>query len=467
LYDIAVNDGDSEEVVEEQEETNVEDIQKFMESNEERRGELEIDVRKYLKNPYKFDNKNLISLSRTLRENPEGVIGTLTAYWVKRFTEDIDPETGKENKIKAGFKKAVKKARENFSEVEKVFVEAELPKDFARLPLIESRWGEENHSPAGAVGFWQFMEETGRDYGLKIVREKITDESGKIIEGKIIYEERFNDKLSTIAAASHLKDLFEMTCNKELAMMWYNSGSKVAAKFMEKKCGNVSTLDYLIFKGKRLEEWYTHAPIKNRSTLSGIMRIREIPQTKANMERIMMVNGMTNPHMLRIGETLTIPLEFAEMYKSNPKKTNENLGYLAQALAIKYLEETGAISLYSDEKDSDEKGIYVVSHEPIEHIVGKNDKDMWSISKRYSRQNPREFIPEIRLISGLENNVIHEGQKLLIPQPKNVVRISSYVKNTVTEIMGSNPQVPDPYMDLPNGARIVYFKDSTMEVALR
>jgi hypothetical protein len=48
--------------------------------------------------------------------------------------------------------------------------EAGLPEDMAYLALIESGFSTQAVSRAGAVGPWQFMPYTGREYGLRIDR---------------------------------------------------------------------------------------------------------------------------------------------------------------------------------------------------------------------------------------------------------------------------------------------------------
>lgn len=87
--------------------------------------------------------------------------------------------------------------------------EAGLPEDMAYLALIESGFSTQAVSRAGAVGPWQFMSYTGREYGLRIDRW---------------VDERRDYERSTQAAIAYLSDLHEMFDSWFLAAAGYNGG---------------------------------------------------------------------------------------------------------------------------------------------------------------------------------------------------------------------------------------------------
>jgi len=84
-----------------------------------------------------------------------------------------------------------------------------LPQDLVWLAMIESGFDPGARSPAGAVGMWQFMPETGRIYGLP--QDRWVDE-------------RLEVTASTEAAADFLSDLYRRFASWDLAMASYNMG---------------------------------------------------------------------------------------------------------------------------------------------------------------------------------------------------------------------------------------------------
>ena len=96
-----------------------------------------------------------------------------------------------------------------FAVIEPILGKHGIPGDFKYLPLIESAWQANAVSSAGAVGYWQFMDETAQDMGLSITPGN---------------DERTDLRKSTEAACTYLKFLYRKLGSWTLVAAAYNGG---------------------------------------------------------------------------------------------------------------------------------------------------------------------------------------------------------------------------------------------------
>jgi hypothetical protein len=92
-----------------------------------------------------------------------------------------------------------------------------VPEDFKYLCVAESNL-QNLISPAKAVGFWQFLSETGKSYNLEINDE---------------VDERYSIEKSTIAACGYLKESYRKYKSWTLAAASYNTGQGNIDKIVE------------------------------------------------------------------------------------------------------------------------------------------------------------------------------------------------------------------------------------------
>ena len=100
-------------------------------------------------------------------------------------------------------------------EMQKTLEENGLPSDLVYLSMIESGYSTKSLSNVGAVGLWQFMPGTARQYGLKI---------------NDWLDERRDVEKSTEAASHYLNDLYTQFGSWHLAAAGYNGGAGLVSK---------------------------------------------------------------------------------------------------------------------------------------------------------------------------------------------------------------------------------------------
>ncbi|MFI5149090.1 MAG: transglycosylase SLT domain-containing protein [Bacteroidia bacterium] len=106
-----------------------------------------------------------------------------------------------------------------FPVIEPILKRNGIPDDFKYVAVVES--GLTNVvSPAGATGFWQFVDPTARNYGLEISEE---------------VDERYNVEKSTAAACRFFKEAYERYHNWTLVAASYNLGMGGIDKQLEKQ----------------------------------------------------------------------------------------------------------------------------------------------------------------------------------------------------------------------------------------
>ena len=112
----------------------------------------------------------------------------------------------------------IKRANRYFPIVEPILKEHGIPDDFKYLMAIESNCSPLARSHVGASGLWQFMQTTGREYGLEVNKN---------------IDERYHVEKSTVAACKYIKNAYNKYKDWIAVAAAYNGGQARIAKQME------------------------------------------------------------------------------------------------------------------------------------------------------------------------------------------------------------------------------------------
>ena len=105
----------------------------------------------------------------------------------------------------------IKRANKFFPQVEPILKRMGVPDDLKYLMVIESNLDPQAASSAGAAGLWQFIQSTGRSYGLEVNAN---------------IDERFHTVKATEAACSFLLEAYEKYGNWMTVAASYNGGQQ-------------------------------------------------------------------------------------------------------------------------------------------------------------------------------------------------------------------------------------------------
>ena len=225
----------------------------------------------------------------------------------------------------------IKKANRYFPIVEPILKANGIPDDFKYLMVIESNLNPNARSGAGAAGLWQFMQTTGREYGLEVNKN---------------IDERYHVEKATEAACKYLKDAYDKYQDWIAVAASYNAGqARISSQFEKQQVNDMLDLFlveeiaryvYRIIAAKimfsnpsafgfrlRTKDLYMPIPYKEVTVNTGISNLAEWAKKQGityallkNMNPWLRDNFLQNVSK----RTYTLKIPTAEGMKHDPKK---------------------------------------------------------------------------------------------------------------------------------------------------
>lgn len=153
---------------------------------------------------------NVLSMTASV-EIPEEVTFAGETLKLDRYDlhERFDRELNSFTYLHASTMLLIKRANRIFPIIDPILKENGIPEDFKYLAVIESLLEKRAVSPAKAVGLWQLLAGTARDFGLEVNTE---------------VDERYSIEKSTVAACKYLKSAYNKYGSWANVALSYNGG---------------------------------------------------------------------------------------------------------------------------------------------------------------------------------------------------------------------------------------------------
>ncbi len=305
-----------------------------------------------------------------------------------------------EHSLKNFYKRSLSRGEEILPMIQGLLIEDGVSDLFLYLSMVESGFSTDIVSPKKAVGLWQFMPATARQYNLTVCHT---------------YDERCDATSSTSAAINYLNKLYKQFGKWYLAAMAYNCGEGCVSKALKK----AGTDDLSILTDDDLK----YLPKETRDYIKKILLVAMIGESSliGLEESITSDNGLVQVEVDR-GTSIESIAKLIKMDKKNLLKLNssykngsvpKNQDFYTLTIPI---EKIYAFYLRYEMPIIEEK-------EPKSHMITHRVKmgdTLESIAKLYDGD-----IDEIRVANHLEYPFLELDTLLVIPVSQSVFQLSS------------------------------------------
>ena len=283
----------------------------------------------------------------------------------------------------------------------------QIPLELKYLPIIESALNPTAVSRAGAVGLWQFMITTGKQYGLEVTS---------------LIDERRDPIKASYAAARYLRDLYNILGDWTLAIAGYNCGPNNITKAIKRAGG---AKDYWTI--------YPYLPAETRGYVPAFIAANYImnyycdhnicPVNTTLPQGTDTIQVSKNVRMERIAELCGISQE--ELKMLNPQYRTTLIPGDAHACTLRM--PTSAINAFIEAGDS----IYVPPTEVVAQIdvpvveQPRAKKGKSSGKAKYATVRNGDTLGKIaarngtsvanlRRLNGIKGNTVYAGRKIRV-----------------------------------------------------
>lgn len=382
-------------------------------------------------------NNNRVTLDAATKKN-------IFDYWHKSYSPG--------GKNFSGLLMALERMQPWVRQIKEIFRQNEVPEKYVYISIVESHFSFETFSRKLAKGPFQFMEETGKNYSLKI---------------NATIDERCDPLKSAQACARHLRDSYERLNNDwSLALADYNGSysNRYAAKRGNRSERNYQ--DYLKYREAGLNEFlarpfYEHI-VADKESLGLVAASYGI-----SVEELKKINKLPGDKIKK-GQALKLPPTSAIKLRKL-QDALENLNYPEKLFAvIDVIEKNGLEKKYASKPAKfDLAEVPRTSTKTYAHAVAKGE-GTFVIARKFKSLAEKNGIQKFSLgqieALVLKQNKISDPKKIRIGQvlqlelplegPMSLAQIA--VKRAIPKekLISLNPAVINPNSPLPQGFQV-------------
>jgi membrane-bound lytic murein transglycosylase D len=281
-----------------------------------------------------------------------------------------------------------------------------MPEDLLYLSMIESGFNPTAKSHASAVGLWQFIEDTGERYGLRV---------------DSYVDERKHPEKSTDAALSYLGDLHDQFGSWYLAAAAYNTGEGRVARVMKQVTGKQKgqDADFWRIRSRLPSETREYVPLMVAAALIGKEPAK---YGLGGVQRWMPLES--DEVQVPAGTRLSLVAEAVGVSENELKRLNPHLvqamtppGKKAYAVRVprgrteRYATDFAGVQKRASEKAATERREEQRRLASVRRHTVRNGESLWTIARRYDTT-----VKKVQAANRLgSRNRIRPGQRLVIP----------------------------------------------------